>query len=54
MAGVGAGMTPPQFLHPGDVVEVEIESIGVLRTPVVAANDPVRGQRRRSVHAGTR
>lgn len=34
-AGVGAAMTPPQFLRPEDTVEVEIESIGVLRTPIV-------------------
>lgn len=39
MAGVGVAMTPPQFLHPGDVVEVEIESIGVLRTPIVGADE---------------
>jgi 2-keto-4-pentenoate hydratase/2-oxohepta-3-ene-1,7-dioic acid hydratase in catechol pathway len=25
---------PPVFLKPGDVVEVEIENIGVLRNPV--------------------
>ena len=30
-AGVGMGMTPPTFLKPGDVVECEIEGIGVLR-----------------------
>ena len=30
-AGVGMGMKPPTFLKPGDVVECEIESIGVLR-----------------------
>jgi 2-keto-4-pentenoate hydratase/2-oxohepta-3-ene-1,7-dioic acid hydratase in catechol pathway len=32
-------------LHPGDVAEVEIEGIGVLRNPVVASKDrPVRWQ----------
>lgn len=36
-AGVGAGRTPPVFLREGDVVEVEIERLGVLRNPVVAA-----------------
>ncbi len=36
-AGVGAGRTPPVFLSPGDVCEVEIEGIGVLTNPVVAA-----------------
>ena len=38
-AGVGAAMTPPQFLRPGDTVEVAIESIGVLRTPVVGSDE---------------
>lgn len=33
--GVGMGRTPPVFLNPGDVVEIEIEGIGVLRNPVV-------------------
>jgi 2-keto-4-pentenoate hydratase/2-oxohepta-3-ene-1,7-dioic acid hydratase in catechol pathway len=28
-------MSPPRSLKPGDVVEVEIEGIGVLRNPVV-------------------
>ena len=32
--GVGIGRTPPEFLGDGDVMEVEIERIGVLRTPV--------------------
>jgi 2-keto-4-pentenoate hydratase/2-oxohepta-3-ene-1,7-dioic acid hydratase in catechol pathway len=35
--GVGAFRKPPVFLKPGDVVEVEIEKLGVLRNPVVAA-----------------
>jgi 2-keto-4-pentenoate hydratase/2-oxohepta-3-ene-1,7-dioic acid hydratase in catechol pathway len=35
--GVGAFRTPPIFLKPGDVVEVEIEGLGVLRNPVIAA-----------------
>jgi 2-keto-4-pentenoate hydratase/2-oxohepta-3-ene-1,7-dioic acid hydratase in catechol pathway len=34
--GVGAAMDPPQFLVPGDFVEIEIEKIGVLSNPVVA------------------
>jgi acylpyruvate hydrolase len=29
-------MKPPQYLAPGDVVEIEIEKIGVLRNPVIA------------------
>ena len=36
--GVGAARTPPVFLKDGDVVEVEIEGLGVLRNPVVAAS----------------
>jgi 2-keto-4-pentenoate hydratase/2-oxohepta-3-ene-1,7-dioic acid hydratase in catechol pathway len=39
--GVGAARRPPVFLQTGDVVEVEIEGIGVLRNPVVAEDvDP--------------
>jgi 2-keto-4-pentenoate hydratase/2-oxohepta-3-ene-1,7-dioic acid hydratase in catechol pathway len=34
--GVGAKRTPPLWLRPGDVVEVEISGIGCLRNPVVA------------------
>jgi 2-keto-4-pentenoate hydratase/2-oxohepta-3-ene-1,7-dioic acid hydratase in catechol pathway len=34
-SGVGMAMKPPHFLQPGDVVEVEIENIGVLSNPVV-------------------
>jgi 2-keto-4-pentenoate hydratase/2-oxohepta-3-ene-1,7-dioic acid hydratase in catechol pathway len=33
--GVGAGRTPPVFLRPGDVVEVEIDGVGRLTNPVV-------------------
>jgi 2-keto-4-pentenoate hydratase/2-oxohepta-3-ene-1,7-dioic acid hydratase in catechol pathway len=33
--GVGMGRTPPVYLKPGDVVEVEIEGLGILRNPVV-------------------
>jgi 2-keto-4-pentenoate hydratase/2-oxohepta-3-ene-1,7-dioic acid hydratase in catechol pathway len=35
--GVGFARTPPVYLAPGDVVTVEIESIGTLTNPVVAA-----------------
>jgi 2-keto-4-pentenoate hydratase/2-oxohepta-3-ene-1,7-dioic acid hydratase in catechol pathway len=35
--GVGAFRKPPVFLKPGDLVEVEIERLGVLRNPVVAS-----------------
>ena len=33
-SGVGFARTPPEFLNPGDVVECEIESIGVLRNRI--------------------
>jgi 2-keto-4-pentenoate hydratase/2-oxohepta-3-ene-1,7-dioic acid hydratase in catechol pathway len=33
-SGVGFARKPPEFLKPGDVVEVEIEKIGVLRNRV--------------------
>jgi 2-keto-4-pentenoate hydratase/2-oxohepta-3-ene-1,7-dioic acid hydratase in catechol pathway len=35
-SGVGFARTPPEFLQPGDVVECEIEGIGVIRNKVVA------------------
>jgi 2-keto-4-pentenoate hydratase/2-oxohepta-3-ene-1,7-dioic acid hydratase in catechol pathway len=35
-SGVGFARTPPEFLKPGDVMEMEIEGIGVLRNTVVA------------------
>lgn len=37
-SGVGYSRTPPWLLGPGDVVEVEVERLGVLRN-VVVAND---------------
>jgi 2-keto-4-pentenoate hydratase/2-oxohepta-3-ene-1,7-dioic acid hydratase in catechol pathway len=37
--GVGDARTPPEFLRPGDVVEAEIESIGVLRTPIIGVEE---------------
>ena len=33
-AGVGFSRKPPRYMAPGDVVEVEIEGIGVLRNPI--------------------
>ena len=36
-SGVGQARTPPVFMKPGDVVEIEIEGIPALRNPVVAA-----------------
>jgi len=35
--GVGFARTPPEFLRPGDVMETEIEGIGLLRNSVVAS-----------------
>ncbi|SFB01584.1 2-keto-4-pentenoate hydratase/2-oxohepta-3-ene-1,7-dioic acid hydratase (catechol pathway) [Pseudomonas sp. NFIX10] len=35
--GVGAGRTPQEWVWPGDVMEAEVQSIGCLRNPVVAA-----------------
>jgi 2-keto-4-pentenoate hydratase/2-oxohepta-3-ene-1,7-dioic acid hydratase in catechol pathway len=32
--GVGAKRTPPLWLKPGDVVEVQIDGVGLLRNPV--------------------
>lgn len=34
--GVGAKRKPPLWMKPGDVVEVEVERLGILRNPVVA------------------
>lgn len=33
--GVGAGLKPQQFLHAGDVVEVEVERVGKVTTPII-------------------
>ncbi len=35
-AGVGQARTPPVWMKAGDVIEIEIENIGVLRNPIVA------------------
>jgi 2-keto-4-pentenoate hydratase/2-oxohepta-3-ene-1,7-dioic acid hydratase in catechol pathway len=35
-AGVGWSRKPPRFMQPGDVCEVEIEGIGILRNPIAA------------------
>jgi acylpyruvate hydrolase len=32
--GVGAARRPPVYMKPGDVFEVEIEGMGILRNPV--------------------
>lgn len=33
-AGVGMGFNPPKYLHSGDIIECEIEGIGVLKNKV--------------------
>jgi 2-keto-4-pentenoate hydratase/2-oxohepta-3-ene-1,7-dioic acid hydratase in catechol pathway len=35
--GVGFARTPPEFLKPGDVMETEVEKVGVLRNRIVPA-----------------
>lgn len=35
--GVGQARTPPVFMKPGDVCEVEIEGVGLLRNPIAQA-----------------
>ena len=35
-AGIGLARKPPLFMKDGDVVEVEIEGLGILRNPIVA------------------
>ena len=35
-SGVGFARNPPIFLRPGDIVEIEVDGIGVLRNPVVS------------------
>lgn len=34
-SGVGFSRVPPQFLKPGDIMESEVEGIGILRNPIV-------------------
>jgi 2-keto-4-pentenoate hydratase/2-oxohepta-3-ene-1,7-dioic acid hydratase in catechol pathway len=36
--GVGVARTPPRFLVNGDLVEIEIESLGILTNPVRSAS----------------
>lgn len=37
--GVGTARKPPVYMKPGDVVEVEIDGIGVLRNTVISESD---------------
>lgn len=41
-SGVGGLRKPPVWMQPGDLVEIEISGIGVLRNPVVQEPDPTR------------
>lgn len=43
-AGVGAGRTPPMFLRAGDILETEVEGIGVLRNEIVATSSQRQSQ----------
>jgi len=36
-SGVGFARTPPEFLFPGDVVECEVEGLGLIRNRIVKA-----------------
>jgi len=36
--GVGAARKPPIWLKPGDTAEVEIENLGILKNPIIAAS----------------
>jgi len=38
-SGAGARMDPPRYLKPGDVVEVEVSRVGLLRNTVVADDE---------------
>jgi 2-keto-4-pentenoate hydratase/2-oxohepta-3-ene-1,7-dioic acid hydratase in catechol pathway len=37
--GVGFARRPPEFLHPGDMMETEVQGVGVLRNRMVSAGD---------------
>ncbi len=37
-SGVGIFRKPPVFMKPGDIIEMEIQGLGVLRNPVVASD----------------
>jgi 2-keto-4-pentenoate hydratase/2-oxohepta-3-ene-1,7-dioic acid hydratase in catechol pathway len=38
--GVGVGMDPPKFLHPGDVIRCEVDGVGVIENRVIASSSP--------------
>jgi 2-keto-4-pentenoate hydratase/2-oxohepta-3-ene-1,7-dioic acid hydratase in catechol pathway len=39
MGGVGTARKPPEYLKPGDVVEISIDGIGTLKTPMKAMSE---------------
>jgi 2-keto-4-pentenoate hydratase/2-oxohepta-3-ene-1,7-dioic acid hydratase in catechol pathway len=39
MGGVGTARKPPEYLKPGDVVEISIDGIGTLKTPIKAMSE---------------
>jgi 2-keto-4-pentenoate hydratase/2-oxohepta-3-ene-1,7-dioic acid hydratase in catechol pathway len=49
-SGVGGMRQPPLFLRDGDLVEVEIESIGVIRNPVIAPTHAESNEREIGSH----
>jgi 2-keto-4-pentenoate hydratase/2-oxohepta-3-ene-1,7-dioic acid hydratase in catechol pathway len=42
MGGVGTARKPPEYLKPGDVVEISIDGIGTLKTPMKAMSERPR------------
>ena len=40
-SGVGQGFDPPRFLNSGDVVRIEIEGLGAIEHPIVAAQPAI-------------
>jgi acylpyruvate hydrolase len=38
-SGVGQSRTPPVFMRQGDVCEIEIEGVGLLRNPISDERD---------------
>ncbi len=38
-AGVGVGRKPAVYMHAGDVVEVEIEGVGILKNTLVGTSN---------------
>jgi 2-keto-4-pentenoate hydratase/2-oxohepta-3-ene-1,7-dioic acid hydratase in catechol pathway len=51
-SGVGFARKPPEFLHTGDVMELEIEKIGVLRNTVAAYDAAAEREPTSAVTAG--